>query len=178
MDQIQGYKQQLEKELNDESKPWTKYLRLLEEKSNVPRSYIFLGIVGFVALYLAFGFAAELICNFIGIMYPAYVSMKAVETQDKSDDTKWLTYWVIFGTLTTIEFFSIYITKIIPFYWLLKCIFFIWCMAPIQNNGSIVMYNRVIRPYFLKHEHSVDDFLKNASDRVKKGAEEFYKKGN
>lgn len=126
--------------------------------------------------------------------YPAYISMKAVETKEKTDDTKWLTYWyakislcsltgliyiciilriynyiflifsfyflvfyyrVIFATFSTFEFFSLYITKIIPFYWLIKCAFFIWCMAPIENNGSVIMYYKVIRPYFLKHESSM-----------------------
>lgn len=63
---------------------------------------------------------------------------------------------VIFATFSVIEFFSLYITKVIPFYWLLKCVFFIWCMAPIENNGSVVMYYKVIRPYFLKHQNGKD----------------------
>ncbi|KAL7051239.1 hypothetical protein ACKWTF_004394 [Chironomus riparius] len=152
MDKLDTYKQQLEKELSDDSKPWTKYFKMIEEKTNVNKIYIFGGLVGFIALYLAFGYAAEILCNVIGIAYPAYISMKAVETKEKTDDTKWLTYWVIFATFSTIEFFSLYITRIIPFYWLIKCVFFVWCMAPIENNGSVVVYYKVIRPYFLKHE--------------------------
>jgi hypothetical protein len=43
MDKLDTYKQQLEKELADDSKPWTKYFKLLEEKTNLPKLYIFLG---------------------------------------------------------------------------------------------------------------------------------------
>lgn len=43
MDKLDTYKQQLEKELADDSKPWTKYFKLLEEKTNLPKIYIFLG---------------------------------------------------------------------------------------------------------------------------------------
>lgn len=43
MDKFDGYKQQLEKDLNDDSKPWTKWLKLAEEKTNVPKLYLFLG---------------------------------------------------------------------------------------------------------------------------------------
>uniref|UniRef100_A0A1B0GP47 Receptor expression-enhancing protein n=1 Tax=Phlebotomus papatasi TaxID=29031 RepID=A0A1B0GP47_PHLPP len=49
------------------------------------------------------------------------------------------------------EFFSGFLTSFIPFYWLLKCIFLVWCMAPIQQNGSVFLYHRFIRPFFLKH---------------------------
>lgn len=44
MDKFEGIKNQIEKDLNDDKKPWTKYLKLAEEKSNVPRLYIFLGM--------------------------------------------------------------------------------------------------------------------------------------
>lgn len=43
MDKFDSIKQQLDKDLADESKPWTKYLKLAEEKTGVSRSYIFLG---------------------------------------------------------------------------------------------------------------------------------------
>lgn len=43
MEKFDSIKQQLDKDLADESKPWTKYLKLAEEKTGVSRSYIFLG---------------------------------------------------------------------------------------------------------------------------------------
>lgn len=43
MDKFEGYKQTLEKELSDDSKPWSKYLKLAEEKTGINRSYIFFG---------------------------------------------------------------------------------------------------------------------------------------
>lgn len=43
MDKFENIKQTLEKDLNDDSKPWSKYLKLVEEKTGVQRIYIFFG---------------------------------------------------------------------------------------------------------------------------------------
>lgn len=46
--------------------------------------------------------------------------------------------------------------------------FFVWCYIPIHNNGSIVVYNKFIRPYFLKHQVDIDQAV---NDLSKKGNE-------
>lgn len=43
MDKFDAVKQHLEKDLNDDSKPWSKYLKLAEEKTGVQRIYLFFG---------------------------------------------------------------------------------------------------------------------------------------
>ncbi|KIH44001.1 TB2/DP1, HVA22 family [Ancylostoma duodenale] len=53
------------------------------------------GVAAMQGLYLIFGHFAQLVCNFMGFIYPAYVSVKAIETATKDDDTQWLTYWSV-----------------------------------------------------------------------------------
>jgi len=164
---IDEIKNTLNDSLNDDSKPWTSLFDLIEQKTGVPRMYIFIGGAASVVLYLIFGYAAQLLCNLISVAYPAYISIRAIETSDKFDDTKWLTYWVMYAVFSIIEFFSLFLTNFIPFYFLLKCIFFVWCMLPIQNNGAVIIYNRIIRPQFVKHQPAADELLNNLTNKAK-----------
>ncbi|XP_037925263.1 receptor expression-enhancing protein 5 isoform X3 [Hermetia illucens] len=134
------------------------------------------GCAAFIALYLVFGWGAQLLCNIIGVAYPAYVSIHAIESSPKADDTRWLIYWVTFAILSLIEHFSFFLCKVIPFYWLIKCAFLIWCMLPIPSNGSVLIYGRIVRPYFLKHHEAADRALDGVFDKVKETVGGFAKK--
>ncbi|XP_011209720.1 PREDICTED: receptor expression-enhancing protein 5 isoform X1 [Bactrocera latifrons] len=161
------YRKSVEEALNDRSKPWTQAFEIVESKTNVPRLYLFLGAAAFCALYLIFGYGAQLLCNTIGVAYPAYISIHAIESSTKLDDTRWLIYWVTYAILSLIEYFSGFLTSVIPFYWLLKCAFLIWCMLPIERNGSFVIYHSVVRPYFLKHHRAADEFIDKVAAKAK-----------
>lgn len=163
-----AYLDKLDKKLHEQNKI-TEYLEKAEKATGIPRVYIALGAGGLWALYMILFQSAELICNAIGFGYPAYASMIALETQRKEDDTKWLTYWVTFATFSLLEFFSEIILDFIPFYWLAKCLFLIWCFAPISNNGSVFLYNRVIRPVFLKNRKTIDESLNKAASGLASG---------
>ncbi|CAG14436.1 unnamed protein product, partial [Tetraodon nigroviridis] len=46
--------------------------------------------------------------------------IKAIESATKEDDTKWLTYWVVYGVFSVAEFFADIVLSWFPFYYVGK----------------------------------------------------------
>ncbi|XP_078373438.1 receptor expression-enhancing protein 5-like isoform X2 [Oculina patagonica] len=151
---------------------FTDALDKVEKKTGVKRIYLFLGLVAVFALYLVFGYGADLIVTILGFAYPAYQSVKAVESETKEDDTQWLIYWVVFGVFNIVEFLSDILLSWFPLYFLVKLIFLCWCMAPVSWNGANTLYHRVIKPFVLKHQTQIDKALDKVGQKVDEVAKE------
>ena len=146
------------------------FLVNLEKKTQVKKIYLIYGILACVVSWLMFGYGTQLLCNAIGFAYPAYCSVKALESHNKNDDTQWLVYWVVFASFSVLEFFSDILVGWVPFYWLLKCLFLIWCMSPL--DGASLIYNKIILPLFLKNQSKIDKVLDKGRGMVDRGLNE------
>jgi receptor expression-enhancing protein 5/6 len=73
----------------------------------------------------------EILTSVITVLYPAFKSIKALETKDDDDDDKvWLTYWCVFGFFTLFDELGFILLNLIPLYSYIKLGFFLWMMAP------------------------------------------------
>lgn len=98
-----------------------------------------------ILILFAAGFGHFLI-DLVGFVYPLYASIKAVETCGKEDDTMWLTYWIVFALFKIIEGVASILLNYIPFYYLGKMAFLVWCYHP-NSKGAEIIYSSVIKPF-------------------------------
>ena len=73
-------------------------------------------------------FSLQLLANTVGFLYPAYCSIKALESSVKNDDTQWLTYWVVFAFFSVVEYFADFIAG-----WVGLSIYFTTCWSQIYD---------------------------------------------
>ncbi|KAF8366804.1 yop-1 [Pristionchus pacificus] len=163
--QLQKVIDDVDKQLHEKGS-LTDMLGMVESKTGIKRLHIVLGAFGLQALYLVFGHFAGLVCNIIGFLYPAYVSVMAIESAGKEDDTQWLTYWVVFAVLSVCEFFAQQIVAVFPIYWLVKAVFCIWLYLP-ATKGATILYQKGIRPFVLKNQSSIDQAARKVADAAK-----------
>jgi len=136
-----------------EKNDFNDFLAQIEAIVKVPRLYIVAGLAAFLVCAFLIGNAGLLLCNIVGFVYPAFASVKAIESRESEDaDKKWLAYWVVFALLVVFEFCVGVVVGFIPFYSVLKCALLVWLLAPGTHNGSMVVYRKVIKPIFLRAE--------------------------
>jgi len=69
----------------------------------VPKVYAVLGLGALYFALIFFNVAGHFLVNSAGFAIPAYYSLDALFSASKTDDTQWLTYWIVYAFLTVIE---------------------------------------------------------------------------
>ena len=92
--------------------------------------YLALGAGFFLFALIYANIASGFITSVVGFIYPAYQSFLALETPQKDDDVQWLTYWIVFGLFSILEYFSDVILYWLPLYYLFKLVGLIYLFAP------------------------------------------------
>ncbi|KAL9610323.1 MAG: hypothetical protein Q9167_004954 [Letrouitia subvulpina] len=129
-------------------------LNNFEKQTSVPKVYAFLGIVGIYFFLVFFNIAGEFLVNFAGFIIPGYYSLEALFSTGKSDDTQWLTYWVVYAFLTVFE------SLVNAVYWF-----------RMLKLGAQIVFRSLIQPVFSRyfsHNNSTAANLRSQADQATK----------
>ncbi|KAJ2811199.1 hypothetical protein H4S07_002210 [Coemansia furcata] len=147
---------------------------LLEERLHMNPTFKLLLLTRFVPPSMAFIAAAastlyalrylyrhslDLLTNIIGVAYPAYQSIMAIEYGDQGcslngalgigepslDKKQWLMYWAIYGVLTTADHWAGPILRLFPMYRIAKIGILVWAQHR-KYNGAAWLYDTFVRP--------------------------------
>jgi len=131
-------------------------LRDLEKKTGQPKAFFFIGAVTLLStIFYALG-GWKLISDIFAFAYPAYMSFKAIDSTDPTDDTQWLTYWVVFAMFSIVENVMSFLVTWIPFYFMIKCAFFAWLYHP-KFMGAGLVYKQVIKPFVMPYLQALEE---------------------
>ncbi|XP_025418884.1 receptor expression-enhancing protein 5-like [Sipha flava] len=133
--------------LNDDTMLWYPLFSWAEKKTGVSRFRLLLVILCVISLNILFKVGLIFISNTVSFVYPAYQTIKILETQwplwtfSNIQSIQWLMYWMIYSVIMILEQSLKFILVLVPFYQLIKAVFLVWCFLPIKNNGSIFIYS-------------------------------------
>ncbi|XP_003747651.1 uncharacterized protein T19C3.4 [Galendromus occidentalis] len=105
---------------------------------------------------------SRLVVLFLGTLYPAYGSYKAIRSKNAREYVHWIMYWICFAFFTFFETFSdIFLAFWIPFYYEMKILFLAWLLCP-ATRGSAILYKNFVHPRLVKHEQEIDEMIETA----------------
>lgn len=162
-DKAQQHISQLDKELS-------KYqvLNNFEKQTSVPKAYLILGLGALYFFLVFFNIAGEFLVNTAGFAIPAYYSLNALFSAGKSDDTQWLTYWVVYAFLTVFES-AVNAVYWFPFYYIFKFVLVLWMALP-QTGGAQIVFRSFLQPVFARYftHGSTASNLRSQADQAQK----------
>ena len=59
------------------------YITLISEKTGQEKKTVKIGLAVVLLLVFVLGFGASIVANFVGVLYPAYRSFRALESEDR-----------------------------------------------------------------------------------------------
>jgi receptor expression-enhancing protein 5/6 len=143
-----------------------KSLKRVYTTTKIPLIYMLGGFIAlsFLLLYIFSGIRA--ITNVVGVIYPGYMSLKALNNKDTMEDMLWLSYWIWYGLFTMFESITDLFLFWIPMYEFIKMAFYIYLYAP-NTKGSLFLYRKVLQPLVMRLQQYEKQVIKNVYE-VKK----------
>lgn len=118
-----------------------------------------LGLIGsFGLLILLMMQGWTILLTTITVLYPAILSIRAIQSQEDDDDKVWLTYWMVFGVFNVMETFLGFIFWFVPYWEWVRLGLFVWLLMP-QFKGAKVIYDKVLQPQLTANKATIEKWI-------------------
>ena len=112
-------------------------------------------------------YASNLLATTLKVAYPTWASYKAIVSEEDSDDTTWLIFWVVVAIETFIESYVIPFVSWVPYFMIVRVLFYVWLQMPIFN-GSIIIYKKFVKPFFEENSETLNAIINVDSEEAKR----------
>jgi len=143
-----------------------KSLKKMYTTTKIPLIYMLGGIIALSLLLLYVFSGIRAITSVVGVIYPGYMSLKALNNKDTIQDMLWLSYWIWYGLFTMIESITDLFLFWIPMYEFIKMGFYIYLYAP-NTKGALFLYRKILQPLVMRLQQYEKQVIKNVYE-VKK----------
>ena len=123
--QLEGIFNQLD-QISTKAPEFDKKVREL----GVRPGHILFGAGAFTSLIMIFIYGYSIVCTILTCVYPMMMSIEALQSSEDLPKQRWLSFWCVYGIFQTVEMFIGFILAFIPYYNLIRLVFFITLMHP------------------------------------------------
>ena len=149
------------------SHKYKEQLNIIEDKIGIDGQYIIYVLLT-LSIIVFLGIFESAITNFVGIIFPSYLSLRAIETLEADMEKQWITYWIIFSLFSIVDNFVWIFITYFPFYYFVKYLILVYMFLP-NFQGAILIYDSIINDIFKKIEKNLDTRnMKNAIETIDK----------
>lgn len=159
MDQVQKVLDEFEKF----AKNFPEFIEMCK-KYGVPPGTVLAGASAVLVLLGIIMQGYNIVCALLTCVYPMLMSIKTIESDDNEETNMWLCFWTVFGIFQTAELFLGFIFYFIPYYSIVRILFFLYLMLP-QTQGAKTLYTTVFRPTLKKYQPEIKAFIEKITEK-------------
>ncbi|XP_033109701.1 receptor expression-enhancing protein 5-like [Anneissia japonica] len=153
--------------------PWLKITIIV-----VAVSLLLYLLFGYPVLRVIIYYPIGIVLCLVTYLYPTYASLRVIKSGNikTNEITQWVVFWIVLGLYSVFEFFIVTNSAFGIIEYLLQCLLawfplyyfcshntmstkscvLLWCMAPIESNGGIILYDKLLFPLLAKHEKEIE----------------------
>ena len=128
------------------------------KKTKIPENILILSsiiVVGLFCLSVVFG---TLVTTTAMFLFPAYDTFKAIENKQTENQSRLLTYWIVFGTFFAMDESCRWALSFVPYYHLIRFAF-LYALYSKSINGAEMIFTHIQKPLFDKFSKQIEQIV-------------------